>query len=49
YRTDVSPILAMARMENGGAIDAIIAYRDSGWRACKAQERTTVGLGAGIV
>ena len=49
YRTDVSPILAMARMEAGGAIDAIVAYRDSGWRARKAQERTAVGLGAGIV
>jgi len=49
YRTDVSPILAMARMEAGGAIDAIVAYRDSGWRARKAQERMAVGLGAGIV
>jgi L-rhamnose isomerase/sugar isomerase len=49
YRTDVSPILAMARMEAGGAIDPILAYRDSGWRARKAQERMAVGLGAGIV
>ena len=49
YRTDVSPILAMARIEAGGAIDPILAYRASGWRARKAQERNTVGLGAGIV
>lgn len=49
YRTDVSPILAMARAEAGGAIDAIAAYRASGWRSRKAQERRAVGLGAGIV
>ncbi|NYT39698.1 L-rhamnose catabolism isomerase [Sphingomonas sp. R-74633] len=49
YRTDVSPILAMTRMEAGGAIDPVLAYRDSGWRARKAQERNAVGLGAGIV
>lgn len=49
YRTDVSPIVAMARMEAGGAIDVIAAYRDSGWRERKAQERKPVGLGAGIV
>lgn len=49
YRLDVSPILAVARMEAGGAIDPIAAYRASGWRDRKAQERRTVGLGAGIV
>ncbi|SNS86621.1 L-rhamnose isomerase / sugar isomerase [Sphingomonas laterariae] len=49
YRTDVTPILAKARAEAGGAIDAIAAYRASGWRDRKAQERTKVGLGAGIV
>ena len=49
YRTDVSPILAMARHEAGGAIDALEAYRSSGWRARKAQQRKLVGLGAGIV
>jgi L-rhamnose isomerase/sugar isomerase len=49
YRTDVTPILAMARLEAGGAIDVIEAYRQSGWRARKAQERRPVGLGAGIV
>jgi L-rhamnose isomerase / sugar isomerase len=49
YRTDVSPILAKARAEAGGAIDALAAYRASGWRARKAQERRPVALGAGIV
>lgn len=49
YRTDVSPILAKARQEAGGAIDVLEAYRESGWRKRKAQERKPVGLGAGIV
>jgi L-rhamnose isomerase / sugar isomerase len=49
YSTDVSPILARVRLEAGGAIDALAAYRASGWRARKAQERAAVGLGAGIV
>jgi L-rhamnose isomerase / sugar isomerase len=49
YKTDVSPILAMARMEAHGAIDVLDAYRESGWRERKAQERQAVGLGAGIV
>ena len=49
YKADVSPILAMARMEAGGAIDMIATYRASGYRARKAQERKAVGLGAGIV
>ena len=45
----LAPILAMARAEAGGAIDVLAAYRDSGWRDRKAQERRPVGLGAGIV
>jgi L-rhamnose isomerase / sugar isomerase len=49
YKTDVSPILAMARVEAGGAIDVLSTYRASGYRARKAQERKAVGLGAGIV
>jgi L-rhamnose isomerase / sugar isomerase len=49
YNVDVAPILAMARMEAGGAIDVLAAYRESGYRARKAQERMAVGLGAGIV
>jgi L-rhamnose isomerase/sugar isomerase len=49
YRTDVTPILAMARIEAGGAADPIALYRATGWRERKAQERKPVGLGAGIV
>jgi len=49
YRTDVTPILAAARYEAGGAIDVLATYRASGWRARKAQERRATGLGAGIV
>ncbi|NOW48575.1 L-rhamnose isomerase/sugar isomerase [Novosphingobium sp. SG751A] len=49
YNVDVAPILAMARVEAGGAIDVLAAYRASGYRARKAQERKPVGLGAGIV
>ena len=49
YTVDVSPILAKARLEAGGAIDVLGVYRMSQWRARKAQERKAVGLGAGIV
>lgn len=49
YNVDVAPILAMVRVESGGAIDVLAAYRASGYRARKAQERKAVGLGAGIV
>ncbi len=49
YKIDVSPILAMARAEAGGAIDVLAFYRQSNWRERKAQERKPVGLGAGIV
>jgi L-rhamnose isomerase/sugar isomerase len=49
YRTDVSPILAMARMEAGGAIDVLELYRSSGWRGRKAQERKPAGHAPGIV
>ncbi len=49
YNTDVAPILALARIEAGGAADPISAYRESGWRARKAQERKPANAGAGIV
>ena len=49
YNTDVAPIAAMARMEAGGAVDVLAAYRASRWRERKAQERGAVGNGAGIV
>ncbi len=49
YSVDVTPILAMARYDAGGAIEPLALYRDTGWRERKAQERKPVGLGAGIV
>ena len=49
YNVDVAPILAMGRLEAGGAVDVLAAYRDRQWRSRKSQERKPVGLGAGIV
>jgi len=50
FRTDVEPILAMARFEAGGAIDPVAAYRASGYRQTVAQKRPAVsGAGGGIV
>ncbi len=50
YLTDVSPILAEARVRQGGAHDPIATYRASGYRAEKAKERPAVkGASSGIV
>ena len=50
FRTDVEPILAMARMEAGGAIDPIATYRASGYRDRVSEIRPAVtGAGGGIV
>ncbi len=50
FRTDVEPILAMARLENGGAIHPVAAYRQSGYRAKVANARpASSGSGGGIV
>ena len=50
FRTDVEPILAMARMQSGGAIDPVAAYRTAGYRAAVAAVRPRVsGAGGGIV
>jgi L-rhamnose isomerase / sugar isomerase len=50
FTTDVSPLLAVARLRAGGAIAPIAAYRASGYRAQKAKERPAVtGTSAGIV
>lgn len=50
FTTDVSPLLAVARMRAGGAIAPIAAYRASSYRARKARERPVVGgTSAGIV
>jgi len=50
FRTDVEPVLAMARAEAGGAIDPIAVYRKAGYRARVAAIRPKVsGAGGGIV
>ena len=50
FTTDVSPILAMARHRAGGAIDPVAAYRASGYRQRKAEERPAAARqGTGIV
>ena len=47
FRTDVEPILAMARLQKGGAIDTVAAYRAAGYRAKVASERPVVVAGGG--
>jgi L-rhamnose isomerase/sugar isomerase len=50
YRTDVEPILAMSRLEKGGAIDLLGAYRASGYRQKVGEIRPAVAAGSsGIV
>jgi L-rhamnose isomerase/sugar isomerase len=50
FRTDVEPILAMARLEAGGAVHPIRTYRAAGYRRRVAEIRPPVtGGGGGIV
>ena len=51
FRTDVSPILAMARVRAGGAADPVAAYRASGYRERAAVKRPPKAgaSGSGIV
>jgi len=50
FRTDVEPILAMARVRSGGAIDPVAAYRASGYRETIGKERPIVASsGGGII
>ena len=50
FRTDVEPILAMARVRQGGAADPVGTYRAAGYRARVADIRPRVsGAGGGIV
>ena len=50
FRTDVEPILATARVEQGGAADPVATYRAAGYRATVAAVRPAVtGAGGGIV
>lgn len=47
FRTDVSPLLAQARVEKGGAADPVAAYRASGYRARVTAARPAVSAGGG--
>lgn len=47
FRTDVGPILAMARLQGGGAVDPVSAYRRAGYRQKVAVERPAVQGGSG--
>ncbi len=49
YNIDLTAVLALARIEAGGAADPIEFYRQSGWRAIKAQYRKPASSAAGIV
>ncbi|WP_108395884.1 L-rhamnose catabolism isomerase [Devosia submarina] len=50
FRTDVEPILAMSRLEKGGAIDLLGTYRASKYRQKVAEIRPAVEAGSsGIV
>ena len=45
YETDVRPLVAEARRRRGGAIDPVLAFRESGYRAQKAIERPAAASG----
>jgi L-rhamnose isomerase / sugar isomerase len=47
FRTPVEPILAMARLRAGGAVDPIAAYRASGYRRKVAAARPAVTASGG--
>ena len=50
FQTDVTPLLQRVRLDAGGAIDPVGAYRASGYRRQAAEERPAVaGGGGGIV
>ena len=44
YETDVRPLVAEARRRRGGAVDPVLAFRASGYRAQKAVERPAAAL-----
>jgi L-rhamnose isomerase/sugar isomerase len=49
YRTDVTALVAQARVEAGGALDVLAAYRACGWREAQARRRQKLAPGTGIV
>jgi L-rhamnose isomerase/sugar isomerase len=46
YETDVRPLVAEARRRRGGALDPVLAFRESGYRAEKSRERPAPAPGA---
>jgi L-rhamnose isomerase/sugar isomerase len=50
FTTDVTPILGMAALRSGGAIDPVATFRASGYRTRRAEERpASARQAAGIV
>jgi Predicted sugar isomerase len=49
YNIDVSPVLALARIETGGAADPVAAFRESGYRSQTAAERKKAAAASGII
>jgi L-rhamnose isomerase/sugar isomerase len=49
YNVDVSPILALARVEAGGAADPVTMFRELAYRTQKAAERKSSAVAAGII
>ncbi|MBK4217638.1 L-rhamnose catabolism isomerase [Paracoccus caeni] len=47
FRTDVEPILAMARLRKNAAVDPVATYRASGYRVKVAETRPKVSGGSG--
>jgi L-rhamnose isomerase/sugar isomerase len=43
YETDVAPIIREARLRNGGALDPLKLFRDSGYRANLISKRASAG------
>ena len=41
FETDVGPLVAEVRRRRGGALDPVLAFRESGYRQQKARERST--------
>ncbi|HVT75695.1 MAG TPA: hypothetical protein VHD87_01595, partial [Acidimicrobiales bacterium] len=48
FRTDVRPLVAQARRHNGAAVEPFQAYRASGYRAQKVQERGAESVATGL-
>ena len=48
FRTDVRPLVAEARRRQGGAIDPLTAYRDSGYRAEMIELRGSESVATGL-